>query len=209
MKLNYRRTFFVGLAFLSICSFWQMYDNIIPLMLKNTFGLGETLTGVIMAADNAFALFLLPIFGMLSDKTDTPLGKRTPFILFGTIASVIAMTFIPIANSKANLTLFIVFLGITLITMGSYRSSAVALMPDLTPKTLRSKANAVINLMGAIGGVYTLLMVKFLVKKDKSETVDYLPLFLSVAAIMLVAVFILISAIREKRLSGQIAKEAE
>ena len=209
MKLNYRRTFFVGLAFLSICSFWQMYDNIIPLMLKNTFGLGETLTGVIMAADNAFALFLLPIFGMLSDKTDTPLGKRTPFILFGTIASVIAMTFIPIANSKANLTLFIVFLGITLITMGSYRSSAVALMPDLTPKPLRSKANAVINLMGAIGGVYTLLMVKFLVKKDKSETVDYLPLFLSVAAIMLVAVFILISAIREKRLSGQIAKEAE
>ena len=84
MKLNYKRTFFIGLAFLSISAFWQMYDNIIPLMLQDTFGLGETVTGFIMAADNVLALFLLPIFGSLSDRVDTPLGKRMPFIVGGT-----------------------------------------------------------------------------------------------------------------------------
>ena len=67
-KLNYRRTFFIGLAFLSICAFWQMYDNIIPLILQNTFHLNETFTGMIMAADNVLAVFLLPFFGTLSTR---------------------------------------------------------------------------------------------------------------------------------------------
>ncbi len=81
MKLNYRQTVLIGLAFLSISAFWQMYDNIIPLILKNSFHLGETVTGVIMAADNVLALFLLPFFGSLSDKTNTRIGKRMPFII--------------------------------------------------------------------------------------------------------------------------------
>jgi MFS family permease len=70
------------------------------------------------------------------------------------------MIFIPVANKAANMVMFLIFLGIVLIAMGSYRSPAVALMPDLTPKPLRSKANSVINLMGAIGGIYTLIMIK-------------------------------------------------
>ena len=138
MKLNYRRTFFVGLAFMSISAFWQLYDNIIPLILKNTFGLGETLTGGIMAIDNVLAIFLLPVFGALSDRTSTRFGKRMPFIIFGTILAVISMLLIPIADLSKNFTLFFVALGVTLIAMGSYRSPAVALMPDLTPKELRS-----------------------------------------------------------------------
>ena len=80
MKLNYKRTVLIGLAFLTISAFWQMYDNVIPLILKNTFGLGETVTGAIMAADNVLALFLLPVFGSLSDKVKTPIGRRMPFI---------------------------------------------------------------------------------------------------------------------------------
>jgi maltose/moltooligosaccharide transporter len=205
MRLNYKRTFFVGLAFLSICSFWQMYDNIIPLMLKNTFGLGETVTGVLMALDNVLALFLLPLFGSLSDKVDTPLGKRTPFILGGTLVAVIAMSFIPIANQAASMTMFLIFLGIVLVAMGSYRSPAVALMPDLTPKPLRSKANAIINLMGAIGGVYTLVMIKLLVNSNT----DYKTVFLSVSAIMVLAVVLLVSIIREKKLSAAMNPEVE
>ncbi len=206
MKLNYRRTFFVGLAFLSICAFWQMYDNIIPLMLKKTFHLGETVTGAVMAADNILALFLLPLFGALSDKASTPLGKRTPFIVAGTAVAVIAMIFIPVVNQRADFPLFLIFLGIVLIAMSFYRSPAVALMPDLTPKPLRSKANAVINLMGAVGGIYTLIMIKLLVSK-KSE--NYLPLFLSVAALMSIAVIILVITIREKKLTAAVMMEQE
>ena len=103
MKLNYRRTFLIGMAFLSISAFWQMYDNIIPLMLQNTFGLGETITGMLMAADNVLALFLLPLFGSLSDKVDTKFGKRMPFIVVGTILAVIFMLLLPVADRKGNL----------------------------------------------------------------------------------------------------------
>ena len=90
MKLN-SRTILTGLAFLSICAFWQMYDNVIPLILTKTFHMNETLSGAIMAADNILALFLLPFFGARSDKTNTKIGKRMPYILFGTGCAVILM----------------------------------------------------------------------------------------------------------------------
>lgn len=155
MKLNYKRTFLVGLAFLSICAFWQMYDNIIPLILQGTFHLNETLTGAIMAADNVLAVFLLPLLGSLSDKADTRWGKRTPFIVVGTVLAVVLMMLLPHADKTGNFVLFVISLFFLLIAMGLYRSPAVALMPDLTPKPLRSQANAIINLMGAVGGIYT------------------------------------------------------
>jgi len=205
MKLNYKRTFFVGLAFLSISAFWQMYDNIIPLILQNTFHLNDVVIGAIMAMDNVLAVFLLPIIGTLSDKVDTPLGKRSPFILCGTIAAVALMMLLPYADHAQNLWLFVVALGLTLIAMATYRSPAVALMPDLTPKPLRSAANAVINLMGAVGGVYSLLLIRFLVKSE--ERPSYLPVFLGVAGIMLLAVVVLLVTIREKKLATQIALE--
>ena len=165
MKLNVKRTVLTGLAFLSICAFWQMYDNVIPIILTETFHLNETLSGAIMAVDNLLALFLLPFFGALSDKCRSPLGKRMPFILCGTAAAAVLMNILPrIDNSyyaapgTGKLLGFIAVLGLLLISMGTYRSPAVALMPDLTPKPLRSKGNAIINLMGAVGGVLSLVL---------------------------------------------------
>jgi len=204
-KLNYKRTFFIGLAFLSISAFWQMYDNIIPLILQNTFGLKETVTGTVMAMDNVLAIVLLPLFGTLSDKVETPLGKRTPFIVAGTILAVCFMLMLPFADRSVNLIWFIVALFATLLSMGLYRSPAVALMPDLTPNKLRSKANAVINLMGAVGGVYTLLMIMLLV--GEGDTPDYLPLFVSVAGLMIVAIAVLLVTIRENKLKKELAAE--
>jgi len=114
MKLNYKRTFFIGLAFLSISSFWQMYDNIIPLILQNTFHLNDVIIGAIMAMDNVLAVFLLPVIGTLSDKVNTPLGKRSPFILGGTIAAITLMMLLPYADHTQNLLLFVIALGFTL-----------------------------------------------------------------------------------------------
>lgn len=207
MKLNYRRTFLIGLAFLSISAFWQMYDNIIPLILQGTFGLGETITGAIMAADNVLALFLLPIFGSISDKVDTRMGKRMPFIVVGTALAVFFLMMLPVADKTANLVLFVGALFALLISMGLYRSPAVALMPDLTPNKLRSKGNAVINLMGAVGGVYTLIMIKLLV--GKGEHPDYMPLFISVAALMAIAVGVLVITISEKRVKAKVDAEVK
>ena len=214
-KLNYKRTFLIGLAFLSICSFWQMYDNIIPLILQNTYHLGETMTGAVMALDNVLAIFLLPVFGTLSDKLHTKLGRRMPFIVAGTILAVIFMMLLPMIDnaekarwstgeSFSNQVIFLAVLFFTLVSMGLYRSPAVALMPDVTPNHLRSRANAVINLMGAVGGVYALIMIKVLV--GKGETQDYLPLFASIAAVMAIAVGILVITIRENKLREEVEK---
>lgn len=207
MKLNYRRTVLIGLAFLSISGFWQIYDSIIPLMLQNTFHLGETLTGTLMAMDNVLAIFLLPLFGLLSDKADTRIGKRMPFIVGGTLLAVTFLMILPVADSEENLILFLVIMFALLLSMGLYRSPAVALMPDLTPNRLRSKANAIINLMGAVGGVYALLMIKFLVGPGKHP--DYFPLFVSIGGLMFVAVAVLFFAIREKKVAALVEAEVK
>ena len=213
MKLNYTRTFIVGLAFLSICAFWQMYDNVIPLILTNTFHLNETYSGMIMAADNLLALFMLPLFGSLSDKTNTPLGKRMPFIIFGTGAAVVFMNLLPLIDnsyyaeaSQFKMISFVVVLGMLLIAMGTYRSPAVALMPDVTPKPLRSKANAVINLMGAIGGIIYLAVAAVLYPNSKTvglPHVDYQILFVVVSGIMFVSVGLLYLFVKEPKLTEE------
>ena len=206
MKLNNKRTILVGLAFLSICAFWQMYDNIIPLILTNTFHLNETVSGAIMAADNVLALFLLPFFGALSDRTNTKIGRRMPFILGGTAAAVILMNLLPLfdngyANgaSTGKLAMFVVTLGLLLVAMGTYRSPAVALMPDVTPKPLRSRANAIINLMGAVGGVMALGFITVMV--PKTENPDYTAVFAAAAIVMVVSVTILVLTIRENKMA--------
>ncbi len=213
MKLNNKRTILVGLAFLSICAFWQMYDNVIPLILRETFGMDESLTGAVMAIDNILALFLLPFFGGLSDRTHSKLGRRTPFILCGTAAAVILMNILPMLdNSYAaeaapfKFVSFVVVLGLLLIAMGTYRSPAVALMPDVTPKPLRSKGNAIINLMGALGGIIYLGVAAALYPTAKVKElahVNYQPLFLVVSAIMVVAIVVLLLTIREPKLAAE------
>ena len=210
MKLDTKRTVLVGFAFLSICAFWQMYDNLIPLILTNTFHLNETISGAIMAADNVLALFLLPLFGGLSDKCKSRLGRRRPYILFGTLAAVALMLGLPLladsyhaAPAPGKLAAFIGILGLLLVAMGTYRSPAVALMPDVTPKPLRSKANAIINLMGALGGVYTLAMTSFLVKGSAVDDPSYLPLFIAVAALMAISVTALALSVNEKKLKAE------
>ena len=214
MKLNNKRTVLVGLAFLSICAFWQMYDNVIPLILRETFHMNESLAGAVMALDNILALFLLPFFGTLSDRCrNQRLGRRTPFILIGTAAAVILMNLLPLLDNgyaenggRWRFAAFIVVLGGLLVAMGSYRSPAVALMPDVTPKPLRSRANAIINLMGAVGGMLYLGVAAVLYPTDKVKNlvhVNYQPLFLVVSAIMAAAVAVLLLTIREPRLSAE------
>ncbi len=205
MKLNAKKTIFVGLAFLSICAFWQLYDGIIPLILKNTFHVGDTASGAVMALDNVLALFLLPLFGTISDKVDTRFGRRVPFIVCGTALAVIFMLLIPLSDNIQILGLFIASLLLVLLAMSTYRSPAVALMPDVTPKPLRSKANAVINLMGAVGGMITLLLISVLV--PKAGRPNYFPLFAAVAAVMLVSVVVLVLNIKERAAAKEAAEQ--
>lgn len=205
MKLNTKRTVIVGMAFLSICAFWQLYDGIIPLILKNTFHIGDTVSGAIMAMDNVLALFLLPLFGRLSDGVHTKYGRRMPFIVGGTAAAVVAMLLIPLGDDILSLGLFISGLLIVLLAMSVYRSPAVALMPDVTPKPLRSKGNAVINLMGAVGGMMTLLLISVLVPKTGKP--NYFPLFAAVAVIMIISIIVLVLNVKENSAAAEAAAQ--
>ena len=212
MKLNNRRTILVGLAFLSICTFWQMYDSVMTLILTDTFKLNETFAGAIMAADNVLALFLLPFFGALSDKTSTRIGRRMPFIVGGTALAAVLMNLIPLLDdryaanpSTGTLVLFIIVLGLLLVSMGTYRSPAVALMPDVTPKPLRSRANAIINLMGAVGGILYLAAAAVLYPNSKTAGaahVNYRPLFIVVSVLMAVSVIVLYFTTNEPKLAA-------
>lgn len=220
MKLKVVRTVLIGFAFLSICAFWQMYNNVIPLMLTKTFHLDEAVSGAIMAADNVLALFLLPLFGAISDRCDNPWGKRMPFIVFGTLAAVFFMVFLPILDNLYaahaapwKLYAFIGVLFVVLVVMAVYRTPAVALMSDITPKPLRSKANAIINLMGALGVISYLIIASILYRTERTEGlehVDYLMLFVIIAAIMVVSVLIVALSTRERKFAAEVeAYEAE
>ncbi len=213
MKLNTNQTIRIGFAFLSICAFWQLYNNVVPLILTNTFHLNETYSGMIMAADNVLALFLLPLFGSISDRTNTRMGRRKPFILFGTIAAVCAMLLLPVIDNLYAVThnklltgVFIAVLALILIIMGTYRSPAVALMPDVTPKPLRSRANAIINLMGALGGIIYLIIATLLYSEKRTAGlphVNYFLLFAVVAGIMLLSLAIVMFTVDEVALSAK------
>ncbi len=293
MKLNYKRTLLVGFAFFLICAFWQAYDATIPVIMTNKFGLSQTWSGVIMALDNVLALFMLPLFGSLSDKSRSRHGKRTPFIVVGTvIASValVALSFVDNAQLKniqavaaaddpaamtviyesqadaalqtpegeefvlselytkesfsqitmqvtdpetgkeitnplytdhvlparqayaaqatrqspANLVFFVALLLIVLVAMSTFRSPAVALMPDVTVKPLRSKANAIINLMGTAGGILVLVLgMVFSTSAVKNSLMSYTVYYAVIAGIMLVSLAIFLLTVRETKWAAQ------
>jgi len=328
MKLNYKRTMYVGFAFFLICAFWQAYDNTIPLILTNKFGLSQSASGVIMALDNALALFMLPLFGAISDRHRGKRGKRTPFILIGTI--IAAITFVGLSfadnmqlknisevaniddpaalqiiydaerdatlqtpegdkyvladvfsaeefdkipsqlvyengavkttegedyalaehfsaqelktvarhedgkaftnphytdyvvparqayawgqtvNTPMILVFFILLLLIVLVSMSTFRSPAVALMPDVTIKPLRSKANAVINLMGSAGGILVLILgMVFATSAVKNSMMSYTKYFTVIAGIMLLALVIFLWKVREPQFAEEMQEESK
>ena len=205
MKLNTKQTILIGFSFMSILCFWQFYDQVIPFLLESKFGLKTFTANAIMSIDNILAIFMLPLFGAVSDKTNTKLGKRTPYILFGTICAVILMGVMAYFVNIINFTGFFVSLVLLLIVMAVYRSPAVAFMPDVTPKPLRSKANAIINLIGYLGGIFATVVMMFMLKSKKAadgtsvylEGQSFVPIFVVIALFMLVSVLIMVFTVNE------------
>ena len=298
MKLNYKRTILVGFAFFLISAFWQAYDATIPVILTNKFGMSQTWSGVIMALDNILAVFMLPLFGAISDKCTSKRGKRTPFITIGTIVAAVAIlglavidnvqlnniaavkefdsvatleaiydtqadaklqtpegdvfvladtfdkeTFLQITSAVADpatgkqvtnpdytnyvvparqayaaqqtaadpqaLILFIVVLLVVLVAMATFRSPAVAVMPDVTVKPLRSKANAIINLMGTAGGILVLVLgIVFATSAVRNQLMNYYVYYGVIAAIMLTALGIFLATVREPAWSRQMREDS-
>ena len=236
LKLNYKRTFLIGFAFFGILLLWQVYDSWCPTFLTDIFAqrmFGETsaqlksgdpdkllevqwIVGLIMACDNLAALILLPIFGSLSDKTKTPVGKRMPYILIGTFVAALAFPFIPLLFHLNKIFGMIIMMLIVLLFMMMYRNPAVALMPDITPKPLRAKANGIINIMGYIGGAFATVLGIFLKLSDyidvSSENrklwIIEIP-FIVASVLMAISALVLFFTIKENKLAVELKEEME
>lgn len=296
MKLNYKRIILVGFAFFLIQAFWQAYDNTIPMILTNKFGMSQAWSGAIMALDNVLALFMLPLFGAISDKHHSKWGRRTPFIVVGTLIAavmLIALSFVDnaqlhhisdvaaiddpaaletiydreadetlltpggqkfvlsrqftkeeftqirsqitvdgaavtnpdytnyvmparqacawdaTAKSPVTLVFFIALLLVILVSMSVFRSPAVALMPDVTLKPLRSKANAVINLMGSAGGILVLVLgMVFATSAVRNSLMSYIGYFAVIAAIMLAALVVFMLTVRENEWAAEMQQQS-
>ena len=234
MKLNYKRTFLIGFAFFGILLLWQVYDSWCPTFLTDIFARSfygmssaalkasdperilhvQWVVGIIMACDNLAALLLLPVFGRLSDKTHTKIGKRMPYILVGTFVSAVAFPFIPLFFHRNNILGMIAMMAVVLVFMMMYRNPAVALMPDITPKPLRARANGIINIMGYIGGAFATVLGLFLVLSSYINAADAdrnlwtieLP-FIVASALMVISALVLFFTIRENEIEEEMADE--
>ncbi len=214
LKLNYARTFYIGFAFFAILLIWQLYNHYSPLYLDALLKAKLTnedhrwyIIGIIMAMDNLFALFMLPLFGYLSDKTRTKYGKRIPYIVIGMILSILVFPLISVAYLLSSLWGVILAMGAVLIIMNIYRSPAVALMPDVTPKPLRSKANGIINLVGYLGAILgggISMIFKF-----TDQNINYIVPSLIGSALMFIALVILIFKINENKILEETALDMQ
>lgn len=221
LVLNYKRTFIIGFAFFGILMLWQVYNTYCPpiLTVLLTRQLGQTeqevqyLVGVLMALDNVFALFMLPLFGWLSDRTKSRLGKRMPYIIVGTILSAIALILLPIAYAYNSLAGFIVAMALVLIFMQAYRNPAVALMPDITPKPLRAKANGIINLVGYLGAISAGVIAMIIVPKNHFGDMEptfsiYVP-FIVAGVLMIASMLVLALTIKENKVLDEMKYDME
>ena len=234
MKLNVKRTCQIGFAFFGILLLWQVYDSWCPTFLTDLFAhrmYGMTsaelkasapenilnvqwLVGIIMACDNLAALILLPIFGGLSDRTKTPLGKRMPYILAGTFVSAVAFPFIPLFFHQGSMAGMIIMMGVVLIFMMMYRNPAVSLMPDITPKPLRARANGIINIMGYLGGGFATILGVFLKLSDYINVTDRsgrmwiieIP-FIVASLLMVASALVLFFTVKENRIAEEMKDE--
>lgn len=220
LKLNTKNTFYIGFAFFSILMLWQMYNHYCPLFLdyllrKNTGDSNEFFIGLIMAGDNLLAIFMLPLFGTLSDKTKTKFGKRMPYIVTGMILSAVLFPLIAVMFYLESLVGTIVMMGVILIVMNMYRNPAVALMPDVTPKPLRPKANGIINFVGYLGAILAGALAIFLKLFDKSNNLlangktNAIIAFVIASIFMLIALIILLTKINENKLLAEMKDDLE
>jgi len=199
---SYGKTFIIGFGFLGISLLWSVYNDFVPILLQagrpdfskgagiEGFGLGIATTGLVMGLDNFAALFILPYIGGVSDRIFTKIGRRKPFILIGAPIAAVAFAAAPFLLG-GPLWMFMAALIVTLLAMDIFRTPVVALMPDLTPRHLRSQANGIINFMGGLGGVIAGLIGGALFG------VSPVAPFLLGAGGMLVSQAIIVAAVRE------------
>ncbi|MGI6439711.1 MAG: MFS transporter [Sphaerochaetaceae bacterium] len=201
MKGYYLTTFLIGLGFFTMGLMDPLYDTYIPIFLGRYIS-SNAIIGAIMTLDNVFAIFLIPVFSALSDRTRTPIGRRMPYII--TLLPLSAFTFglIPFAALSSLVLLIILIFALNLFKQAA-RGPVVALMPDMIPGEIRSEANGVINTMGGIAAIVgtiglARLMDVHITLPSRGPT-DNILAFPLAGLLVFVAALLLFFFIKEKR----------
>lgn len=190
MKLNYQNTSLIGFGFFASSLVWAIYNSFVPLLLAERFMLTTTSIGLIMTIDNFFGVIFQPLVGSISDRTVTARGRRMPWIIVGLPLSALVFAFIPRMYTLISMMVVIIVFN---LLMSLWRAPVIALMPDVTPKALRSKANGVINLMGGIGSITAFLLGGLLAKQSPDLSLP----FLFASFVMFLSLVALITFVRE------------
>jgi len=196
MKLDVKKTFLLGLGFFSVSLVWPLYNVYVPIFLRDFLD-SQFLINVVMTLDNILAVSMIPFIASMSDRTHTRFGRRMPYLMVGIPLSAIAFIILPHYTSFFTFMLIITVLN---FSMAIFRAPTVALMPDITPAPLRSKANGIINFMGGLASVFVLVGGSFLYKANPNYP------FIFTAIMMFFALFMLIKFIKEPSI-GEKAKE--
>jgi maltose/moltooligosaccharide transporter len=187
MKLDAKKTFLLGLGFFSVALVWPLYNVYVPIFLRS-FLSSQFQINAIMTLDNVLAVFMIPVIASLSDKTRTRFGRRMPYLMVGIPLSALMFVILPHYTSFWNLILIITILN---FAMATFRAPTVALMPDITPEPLRSKANGIINFMGGLGSVFVLMGGAVLYRMNPSYP------FILTAVMMIASLSLMVRFIKE------------
>ncbi|MDF2699812.1 MAG: Major Facilitator Superfamily transporter [Haloplasmataceae bacterium] len=190
VKKSNMRTYLLGFGFFAILLYETLYDNLIPLMLGNYIKNNEAKIGFLMTIDNYIALLVLPMIGFISDRLNTRFGKRMPFILIGMPLAGVLLFLLPNYTSLNSLILLIIGMNLAMLL---YRSPVISLMPDITPKEKRGKANSIINFVGGFGAVIATLFGLTLFEKKEQY-----PFYIA-GVLVLISFIVIFISIKEKR----------
>src|SRR5574341_1876593 len=187
-RFPYARTFLLGFGFFGISLIWPIFNNFVPVFLKDDFGLSATLIGFIMTWDNYVNMFVQPVVGERSDRTRTRIGKRKPWMLVGAPLAALFFITVPLMRSPAGVMIAIL---LTNLSMALFRAPTIALLGDLFPPHQRSTANGIINLMGGLGAIAAFLVGGALYKLGRISP------FVFGSLVMLGAVSLVVLLVRE------------
>ncbi len=197
MKLDIKKTFLLGLGFFAVSLVWPLYNVYVPIFLRDFLD-SQFQINAVMTLDNILAVSMIPFIASLSDRTHTRFGRRMPYLMVGIPLAAIAFILLP--NYTSFLT-FMLIITVLNFSMAIFRAPTVALMPDITPAPLRSKANGIINFMGGLASVFVLIGGSFLYKMNPNFP------FIFTAVMMFFALFMLMKFIKEPQIGEASADE--
>jgi MFS family permease len=185
----------VNIYFLGLTTVAQTNGLIFPLLIQQFVGEADkgAYLGVLRLWSLMAALLLQSVWGILSDRTIFRFGRRRPYILGGTLASMVFFAAIGFSAGLSGMTGFwFLFFSAILMQVSSNAGQAAqqAFIPDLVPENQRGKFSSIKSIFEL---PLPLILVSFTIGRLISHGQMWTGIFVATAVLlasMLVAMFV-------------------